>query len=139
MITSLGVCTIFQGTGAADLKVVPTLTADDIAAASVSGGPADGSNALAIAESGSAVDAAYRQFVNGMGADVQSANRQAQIQQQITQQVDTARAAASGVNIDEEMTNMMSSQHAYQAAARFLTTVDELLDTLIHSTGLVGR
>jgi flagellar hook-associated protein 1 FlgK len=43
------------------------------------------------------------------------------------------------VNIDEEMTNMLQFQHAYDAAARFLTAVDQTLDTLINSTGLVGR
>jgi flagellar hook-associated protein 1 FlgK len=37
------------------------------------------------------------------------------------------------------MTSMLEFQHAYDAAARFLTAVDQTLDTLIHQTGLVGR
>ena len=61
------------------------------------------------------------------------------MQQTITQQTDQAQQSASGVNLDEEMTNMVAYQHAYDAAARFLTTIDEMLDTLVHNTGTVGR
>jgi flagellar hook-associated protein 1 len=45
----------------------------------------------------------------------------------------------AGVNIDEEMTNMLSFQHAYAAAGRMVTAIDQTLDTLINRTGLVGR
>jgi flagellar hook-associated protein 1 FlgK len=37
------------------------------------------------------------------------------------------------------MTNMLSFQHAYSAAARMVTAIDEALDVLINRTGLVGR
>jgi flagellar hook-associated protein 1 FlgK len=43
------------------------------------------------------------------------------------------------VNLDEEMTNMLSFQHAYNAAARMVSAIDEALDTLINRTGVVGR
>jgi flagellar hook-associated protein 1 FlgK len=43
------------------------------------------------------------------------------------------------VNIDEEMTNMLAFQHAYSAASRMVTAIDQTLDTLINRTGLVGR
>jgi flagellar hook-associated protein 1 FlgK len=45
----------------------------------------------------------------------------------------------SGVNIDEEMANLLTYQRAYEAAARVLTAIDDALDTLINRTGLVGR
>ena len=57
----------------------------------------------------------------------------------VRNQVDAARESVAGVNLDEEMTNMMSFQHAYSAAARVVTAIDEALDTLINSMGLVGR
>ena len=44
----------------------------------------------------------------------------------------------AGVNIDEEMTNMLSFQHAYSAAGRLVTAIDEMLDELINRTGRVG-
>jgi flagellar hook-associated protein 1 len=43
------------------------------------------------------------------------------------------------VDIDEENVNLLSYQHAYQGAARVLTAVDEMLDTIINRTGIVGR
>jgi flagellar hook-associated protein 1 FlgK len=57
----------------------------------------------------------------------------------IAGQVDASRESVSGVNIDEEMTNMLAFQHGYQAAGRLVTAIDEMLDTLINRTGLVGR
>ena len=48
------------------------------------------------------------------------------------------RVAASGVSLDEEMTNMIKFQHAYAAASRVLSAMDENLDRLINGTGRVG-
>lgn len=45
----------------------------------------------------------------------------------------------SGVSIDEEMTNLLAYQRAYEAASRLLTTIDSVLEILINRTGLVGR
>jgi flagellar hook-associated protein 1 FlgK len=52
--------------------------------------------------------------------------------------VDASRESVSGVNLDEEMTNMLRFQHAYSAAARMITAIDETLDVLINRTGRVG-
>jgi flagellar hook-associated protein 1 FlgK len=41
--------------------------------------------------------------------------------------------------LDEEAVNTVRYQRAYEAAARVITTVDEMLDKLINSTGIVGR
>lgn len=43
------------------------------------------------------------------------------------------------MNLDEEMMNMISYQHAYEGAARYITAIDQVLGTLINRTGLVGR
>ena len=51
----------------------------------------------------------------------------------------SARQGSQGVSIDEEMTNMLEAQRAYQAAARVMTAVDQNLDTLVNHTGIVGR
>jgi flagellar hook-associated protein 1 FlgK len=49
------------------------------------------------------------------------------------------RASSASVSLDEENVSLLTNQHAYQAAARVMTAVDEALDVLINRTGLVGR
>ena len=51
----------------------------------------------------------------------------------------TNRASTASVSLDEENVSLLTNQHAYQAAARVMTAVDEALDVLINRTGLVGR
>jgi flagellar hook-associated protein 1 FlgK len=51
----------------------------------------------------------------------------------------TGRASQASVSLDEENVSLLTNQHAYQAAARVMTAVDEALDVLINRTGLVGR
>ena len=51
---------------------------------------------------------------------------------------DTRRQSVSGVSIDEEMANMIRFQRGYQASARTMSTLDDMLDTLINRTGRVG-
>ena len=71
-----------------------------------------------------------------LGVDTSTATNRDDIQTRRRGALDNQRQAYSGVNIDEEMTNLVQFQHAYDAAARFLTTIDEMLDTLINHTGL---
>ena len=46
------------------------------------------------------------------------------------------RDSISGVNIDEELADIIKFQHGYNAAAKFITVVDELLDTVINRLGV---
>jgi flagellar hook-associated protein 1 len=124
-------------------NIVVGLTSPDQVAAALTvaaggGGTLDGENADAVALIGKSTtgpDQAYRQFVADLGVAGQTADRQAGIQSALTDAVDSARQAQSGVNVDEEMTNLISYQRAYQAASRVLTTIDSTLDTLINHTG----
>ena len=107
-------------------------------ASSSAGATRDGSIAQQIAELTGAGDS-YHQLVVGLGTESQAINRRVDVQSSVVQNVDAARDSAAGVNLDEEMTLMLQFQHAYDAASRFLTAVDQTLDTLINSTGIVGR
>ena len=53
--------------------------------------------------------------------------------------IDNNRNSICGVSLDEEMTNMLKYQHSYDASARMITAMDEMLDTLINRMGVVGR
>ncbi len=83
------------------------------------------------------VDDDYQRLVNGFGTIVASTKRLATNQQALTSQVDSSREQLAGVSLDEETVNMLTAQRAYEAAARVMTTVDSMLDTLINRTGLV--
>lgn len=85
------------------------------------------------------IDDYFRSSVAQLGVQAQSASRQMDNQQAVVDQIDDRRQSVSGVSLDEEMSNMIKFQHAYGAASRFMTTIDEALDKLINGTGTVGR
>jgi len=110
-----------------------------VAAGTAAGGPLDASNAISIAQlsqSTTGADTVYRQLIVQLGVDTQTATNRDQIQQASTKSLDNARQQVAGVNTDEEMTNLVQYQHSYEAAARVMTTIDSMLNTLINSTGL---
>jgi flagellar hook-associated protein 1 len=85
-----------------------------------------------------ATDASYATFVHTVAGDASDATRAARTQESITSTLDERRKSVSGVSLDEEMTNMIRFQRGYQASARAMSTMDEMLDTLINRTGRVG-
>ncbi|MDQ2673412.1 MAG: hypothetical protein M3Y40_02030, partial [Chloroflexota bacterium] len=110
----------------------------------VGGTGAAGSNdvALAIAaiqsDPTSGVDPAYQAFVAKVGSHVREAMRQEGNAQVLTDAVENRRQSVSGVSLDEEMSNLVRFQRAYQASSRAMSTMDEMLDVLINRTGRVG-
>jgi flagellar hook-associated protein 1 FlgK len=131
----------FAGTDAKSLTLSRDVAGnpDAVAAGTAANGPLDGSRALDLADlaqSQTGADGVYRQMIVQLGVDTDTAKSRADIQQTATQNLDNARQSNSGVNNDEEMAAMVQFQHAYEAAARFLTTIDSILDTLINHTGM---
>ena len=53
-------------------------------------------------------------------------------------QIDYRRQALSAVS-DEEMTNLIKYEHSYNAAARIVNVMDEMIEMIVNRTGLVGR
>ncbi len=95
----------------------------------------DGSNAQGAASlAGTGADAAYRQMIVQLGSESQSAQQKTTTQQSVVQQIQTSRDSAAGVDLDEEQTNLITYQQAYNAAAKFLSVLDSVLDTLINKT-----
>lgn len=123
--------------GAASLRVALTHI-DQVAASGVPGGGLDGGNADKLSGVGDHADI-YQRLVNGFGTQVASVQRQTANQGALAGSLDDAWEQQAGVNLDEETVNMITAQRAYEAAARMLTTLDQVLDTLINRTGIVGR
>jgi flagellar hook-associated protein 1 FlgK len=126
----------FTGTTAATIKVA--VKASEVKA---SGTKAEGGNevARAIAElRGGAADQAYSALVEQVGSNLQVAkNESANLKTGLTA-IENQRQSVSGVSLDEEMTNLIAYQRGYQASARTLTALDDMLETVIEHTGRVG-
>jgi flagellar hook-associated protein 1 FlgK len=125
----------FTGTTAATLAVAIT-DPRAVAAAQPGKGALDASNADALATMDLGAST-YRSLVTDFGVKVSSARRVAENQGVLTSQVDASRESLAGVNIDEEMVNLLAAQRAYEGAARVMTAIDSVLDTLINRTGLM--
>lgn len=84
-----------------------------------------------------------RDFLRGLSTEigfaVKDATARAEAASLQVDQTEQQRASVSGVSIDEEMTKMIQYQQSYNAAARVMTAVDEMLDILINRVGTVGR
>ncbi len=129
------------------IRIVPSLTAADVTA---SGGTATGPGNNDVATALAALNttavtlnlpgaqtttASFGDFYNQTVADVATATRQAQddstVQTTLTSNADTQRQSVSGVSTDEELINVIQHQQAYQAAARLVSVVNDMAQTLI--------
>ncbi|MCD5325912.1 MULTISPECIES: flagellar hook-associated protein FlgK [Pontibacillus] len=81
----------------------------------------------------------YEGMIGEMAVESQEARRLEGNSETLKQSVEERRQSVSGVSLDEEMSNIIKYQHAYNAAARNLTTIDEMLDKIINGMGRVGR
>jgi flagellar hook-associated protein 1 FlgK len=102
--------------------------------------PGGNSNAVAMAEiqnrllmsgSSATIDDFFNGLVSDVGRHVAQATVNANHQSTVALQLDTYREEVSGVSMDEEMINMVQFQSAYQAAAKLVNTVDEMLESMI--------
>ncbi|ASN04725.1 flagellar hook-associated protein FlgK [Virgibacillus necropolis] len=142
---------VVQETGAAaSLTVSDAIMEDpDLIAASEDGDLGNGNNASALADvfdepldglgENTSVKTFYESLIGELGVHAQEANRMAGNTIILKSQVENQRMSVSSVSLDEEMSNMIKYQHAYNAAARSLTAVDELLERIINNMGIVGR
>ncbi|MFY9708142.1 MAG: flagellar hook-associated protein FlgK, partial [Desulfobacterales bacterium] len=136
----------FSGSTAADIGLNPIISADPklvAAAATAAGAPGDNANAVAIADlqhasvmgGGTATfDDFYRSLVTDVGNQVRSATDFAEHQSVMLTSLDNYRESISGVSLEEEMLNLIKFQHAFDAAAKLVTTVDEMIQTMMDMT-----
>ncbi len=78
-------------------------------------------------------------LVSHLGVAVNTATDALNTQQSLLESTENQRTSISGVSLDEEAVNLIKYQQTYNACSRVITTMDELLDKLINSTGTVGR
>ncbi|GAC1313697.1 MAG: flagellar hook-associated protein FlgK [Chloroflexota bacterium] len=139
---SIAVNTAFDATNGTDLVAAAKSYIDPNTGTSTYAS-GDGSNAAALAELQNAgsptIGEQYRQMVADLGVNSQAAQGQVANQKVLVDHLTQQRQQTSGVSLDEEATHLIAYQRAYQAAARVITVMDSMLDTLINNTGRVGR
>jgi flagellar hook-associated protein 1 FlgK len=105
---------------------------------------ADGHAALQIAQlaeaaftalDGQTLSASFNRQLTTLGAAIRSANEDATNATSVAQMLTNAIQQESGVNTDEEMIDMITSQRAYQAAAKLISTINEMLGTVLSMGG----
>ncbi|MDA3900665.1 MAG: flagellar hook-associated protein FlgK [Spirochaetes bacterium] len=108
-------------------------------------GVGDGTNALALAsirhkngmvQNSSTFDDFYISLISRIGSEGEESRDRLSNQETLLANLDNLRESISGINLDEEMANMVAFQHGYNAAARMISTFDRMLETII---GLGGR
>ncbi len=122
----------FTGTSASTIAVSANPSTVQTSSSSTSG--ADLAQSIGNL-AGGAADQSYAAFVAQVGNSVQSANSTQATQQAVLTAVSNQRQSVSGVSLDEEMTNLIQFQQAYQASARVMNAINSTLDTLINSVG----
>ncbi|HEY7952078.1 MAG TPA: flagellar basal body rod C-terminal domain-containing protein, partial [Solirubrobacteraceae bacterium] len=126
----------FTGASAATLAVAVTPAQVQTSSTGTAGGNdvAQGIAALR----GGAADGDYSALIALVGSDVRTAQDNQTTAQAVVGAIENQRQSVSGVSLDEEMTNLISFQRGYQASARTMTMMDEMLNTLINHTGQAG-
>jgi flagellar hook-associated protein 1 len=126
----------FSGNTAATIAVAVT-PADVQTSSTAAAGGNDIAQAIA-ALRGGAADSRYAGLIARVGSDVQTAQANQTTSQAVVSAIGNQRQSVSGVSLDEEMTNLISFQRGYEASARTLTAMDQMLETLIDHTGTAG-
>lgn len=143
----LGINTYFTGTNATNIDVRQELRNNSGLLATgviVAGQPNDNGTSLAIAKlrdqnndvlGGRSIGGAWNDAAADVGAQAGAAKTRSIAASTVRGNLEAQRNAVSGVDLDEESINLLNSQRQYQGAARFISVVDQLTQTLL---GLIG-
>ncbi|MDX1951363.1 MAG: flagellar hook-associated protein FlgK [Verrucomicrobiota bacterium] len=133
----------FTGNDASDIQVNRTLVDDPrlLQASGEAGVTGDNSVIVGMAQlqtkqqaglDGQTFSQRYTQIVASLGESISEVNFQVVDQGVVEKMLKGQRDSISGVSLDEEMTDLIKYQKAFEASARLITTVDEMLDTVVN-------
>ena len=142
LLACLGINTFFSGYDSANIGV-NALVSENIGfvAAALSTSPDDGSNAVRMVDlrsttldalGGLSMEEYYQSMISDLGIESSVAGSRSEGAGAYRESLLAERESISGVNMDEEAINLMRYQRAYQAAAHYITIIDELLQTMLN-------
>jgi flagellar hook-associated protein FlgK len=142
-LAAAGVNSFFTGYNARTLQVNKNII-DNVALLAISSDGTAGNNATAFklasledknAINGQSIGGFYRSMISSLGAEGSSAKQLNKTSQVILRELEATQNEKSSVSIDEESINLIKYQQAYQASAKIIQLVDELLDIVINRIG----
>ena len=141
-LCAIGMNTFFTGTDASNIDVNQTIVdSPEFVAAGQSSSDGDNTNASLMADTRSqqlisggtrTLEEFYQSTIVSLGADVSQASVNYETSSSFLEQLTLERESVSGVSIDEEAANLIKYQRFYEAAARYISVVDELLNVLVN-------
>ncbi len=152
VLAALGINTFFKGENGATFELNEAVAQDRnrINAGKVNGGaefnPGDNQNAKEMAKLNSVyleftrwnqktstqtLNGFYANMVSNIGGETAAAKFNYALQKTKAEDLATQQESISGVNLDEEMSNLIKFQASYKAAAKLITTADQMLQTLL--------
>jgi len=144
VLAALGINTFFQGSDANDIAVNSQVAGNpNLLAAAQNGDPGDNKTALAIANFPTTTQSvlgnqswtdAYNGMINGIATTSAQATSNASSTLDVVQTLQTQQQAVSGVSLDQETVNMLQQQRSYQGAAMFISTVNQMMTSLLNIT-----
>lgn len=142
LLVATGMNAFFLGSSAADIEVNPDLLGSpDRLAAGVGTAEGDAGNLARILGlrtrdledlDVNTIEDFYADIVGDVGFETAAATAGLQAEDRLLSQLEAERESLSGVNMDEEMVDMLRFQQSYEAAARFISVAQEMTDTLIN-------
>ena len=132
----------FTGTNASDIGINAALVSDpsSLQASGVAGAAGNNQVVLSLAQMANTAQAglgnqtfsqSYHGTITGLGSALASVNTQLDDQQSVQTMLQSQRNSVSGVSIDEEMTNLVMFQRAFQASAHLVSVVDQMLGLVV--------
>jgi flagellar hook-associated protein 1 FlgK len=125
------------GTLAASLAVNPALVADP-AEVPVTATTNPGANDIAVAVAqlaGGAPDQSYGALVETVGGLAQAASNNATNETALATQIDNQRQSVEGVDMNQEMVNLVQEQQAYEASAKVMSAFSTMMSSLMSVVG----
>jgi len=148
-LVASGTYGFFGGSDASNMHVSTIIRNNsNYISTSMTGASGDNQNAAAIASIQSknvidgrnvTIDEFYAFFAASIGSEKATADIYVSTKQQAISELSLKLEETKGVSMDEEMTNLMKYQRAFEASSRLITTIDEMLSRLVNNLGTGGR
>lgn len=141
VLVALGLNSLFDGTDAETFELREDIAADaSLLAASASGAPGDNGVLLQLMELqtedvsslGSSFSEFYGAVIGGVGFEISSTENSLEVEQFLVGALDERRQQVSGVNVDEELVDMIQFEQAFGAASQYIQVVNQLSQEILN-------